>query len=245
MNNKFKKIVASLILLGVLITGLLAISASIVGFSVASSQIEEMYVRNTIGSEVVKVYSEMGSGSGFFLKSGSDNVIITNRHVCEIKSANNTLKVKNDNTKEMEVKVLHESMIADICILEGDGGSHGLTISESDISIGQKAYIVGHPAGQPLTVSSSIYIQNRLLSITYGVPTDIGNGIIIIAPVNITSDSTQFHGYSRGGSSGSVITNTFGEVVSVLYAGMPSDNMVTFGVTRLQLIEVLVEFNAK
>lgn len=245
MNSVFKKVLAVFALFTTLVVGLSLTITMVTAFSVASSQIEEYYVRNTIGSEVVKVYSEMGSGSGFFLKRNTGNIIITNRHVCEIKSANNTIKISSDFIKEKEVKVLHESLLADICILEGDGGSHGLTISEYDVSVGQKAYIVGHPAGQPLTVSSSTYIQNRLLSIMYGVPTDIGNGIILVISTPIASDSTQFHGYSRGGSSGSVITNIYGEVISVLYAGMPSDNMVTFGVTRSQLLSVIAEFNAK
>ncbi len=244
MSRKIKLAIASAVTLGLIVSALFASVAAITGASVLSSQIEEVYVRSSIGSEVVKVSGERGSGSGFYLKHKGKNIIITNRHVCGIKSKEGTLKVSDKIQKQRTVYVLHESMIADICILSGDEGSHGLTVSGEAPYVGQKLYTVGHPSGQAQTVSTAIFLNTVPISIAYPVPVTI-KGVPFYIMEYITRDSYQVHGYSRGGSSGSVISDIFGNVVSILYAGNTSDNMQTFGVTLPQIKEVLSEFDAR
>jgi len=229
--SRIKKLAITAIGIGfVAMTFLLTVTA-LTSLTVISSQVEEIYVRSTVGSEAVKVTGERGSGSGFYLKYKGKNIIVTNRHVCAIKSSEGNLKVSDEIQKQRTVYVLHESNLADICILSGDEKSHGLEISSSAVTSGQKVYIVGHPSGQAQTVSRAFFIQEIPITVMY--------------EELITSISSQFHGYSRGGSSGSVITDIFGEVIGVLYAGNPYDNMQTFGVTLEQLKNVLAEFDKK
>ena len=211
-------------------------------------------IREQVGSQVVTVYGKRGGGSGFFVKAPSGKVyILTNYHVCQLKDENNILQIKlpgQDRTIPKQVLEMYKTH--DLCLVESIEGFSGLNVA-NNVKVGETVAIVGHPRLFPLVVSKSQVIGEQEISLYYNKKLSMP---IVFNPNSFSIDkllqlkiysgrgdyvlrtlkSTQLIGYSRGGSSGSPIVNFDGEVVAVLFAGIISDNMVSYGVP-LRFIE--------
>ena len=204
--------------------------------AVNAPQLLENYAREKVGSEVVKIMGQNGSGSGFYFKYRNKNMVMTNGHVCVMKSPVGNIFVAKGKLKEVR-KVLFESKVADICFIEGDGKSHGLELAGS-VKIGDAVITAGHPSGQKLTVSYGSYIGEERVTVILPVEIDAVGGKIYV-PMRKDFEASQFHLYSRPGSSGSVITNMEGEIIGLLFAGSPYDNRQTFGMSLESIREAI------
>lgn len=247
MKNRLKKAGLSALKLGMKLTMLslvaLVVVSGLTAFNIMAPQIEEAYVRSTVGTEVVKVSSYRGSGTGFYVKYKNANLIMTNRHVCNISSNSGEMTIQGHYGVSTR-KVLFISKQADLCFLEGDGTSHGLEIAKDDFTAGEKTYIVGHPSGQKLTVSYGFFIGKETIRMVEVRPTKV-NGKTYNLPVYVPYITSQIHGYSRPGSSGSPITNVVGEVTAVLFAGNRGDNKATFAVPLSEIKIAFIQFSNK
>lgn len=219
-----------------------ALTVQVTGSSIIGNQLEETYVRSVVGENVVKVIGARGSGTGFYVKYGDSNLIMTNVHVCMLKSANNTLMILRykEDVKFIK-KVLFMSKTADICFLEGDSQREGLSVADSASKVGDKIYIAGHPYGQPLTVSYGFMIGEEQVNVVMEQETEI-NGQVFVIPVRRDFTAVQFHAYAKPGSSGSPITDIFGNVVSILFAGQGSDNFMTFGMPLQEINSAFLDY---
>lgn len=209
-------------------------------------------MRKYVGSAVVKITGQTptgrsSGGTGFSVTAPSGkSYILTNKHICGLRDAENRLTIKFPKFKRTYSKrVLEISTKHDLCLVESiPQFKRSLTVA-SRLSTGQGIYVVGHPKLYALTVAEGEYIEeasiNVRMSKSTGKPTTVINktqgGFSMI---NIkTFKSARFHVYSRGGNSGSPIVNFNGDLVSVLFAGNRMDVMETYGVPHRFVKEFL------
>lgn len=229
--------------LGLMTVVALLLTVGSVTVSFVMPQVVENYVRANVGTEVVKIVGVGGTGSGFYIKYKDKNLIVTNKHVCQLKTPDDQLWTI-DYGKDTKVvrKVLILSEEHDLCLLTGDENNHGLSVSDKQMEIGTKSYLVGHPTGQPLTVSYGTYIGDKTISMAVPTPVNTKYGIVYL-PFLTDFETNQFHQYARPGSSGSPITDIYGNVVAVLFAGINNDSFKSFGVPSRFLVNLIKKYD--
>jgi len=216
-------------------------------------------IREDVGSKVVTITRTegRGGGTGFFVTAPSGSTyILTNYHVCQLKDKDNMLNVKTqDGDRFIPKKVVEMYKDHDLCLIEPIIGYEGLDVSSDKPLDGSDIYVVGHPKLYPLVVSEGQYIGEKTIKIAYRntsayvMGNDFLSQILELLkqqmagyPSIIVKTYTTSHiiAYTRGGSSGSPIVNNDGEVVAVLFAGVPMDNHDSYGVP-LRYIERFLE----
>ena len=128
-----------------------------------------------VGSNVFKMTRlyHQGSGTGFLIKAKSGKTyIMTNNHVCNMEEGD-YLKAKHQfSGKTFVTKILHRSKRHDLCLLEKPKDLpiyvRGLRLA-NNVKTGDVMTVVGHPLGNPLTVSRGEVIGNVVIELILGV----------------------------------------------------------------------------
>lgn len=197
--------------------------------------LHKSFLRNVGESNSVKIVGMDGTGSGFHVKTKSGKVyILTNRHVCMMTGP---LKVEKYGTKSGKGtirKIVSISKKHDLCVLEALPEMEGIELGSSAKN-GESVYILGHPRGVALTVSSGEKIDD--LPIEIGEPlSEDGKckGEIVMSFFGnycvTKQDAVQFSNPTYPGNSGSPVVDKWGKLVSVVFAGSPSVENQGFGV---------------
>lgn len=213
-------------------------------------------IREDVGSKTVMLTNRGSGGTGFFVKAPSGlTYILTNAHICRLADSKGNINVTlATNFETIQRRVIQEFKHHDLCLVESVENFEGIVVSD-DVTVGESDYIVGHPKLFPLVVSPAQFIGNTVIQIYYGAsykfPVFKQSGLpeYKLFSKRLNPDgglkgvetllSSQFVGYSRGGNSGSAIVNINGELVSVLFAGNPSDNQETYAVPLAAIKEFL------
>lgn len=168
-------------------------------------------------------------GSSWQVKYKGKRVTITNNHVCSVvKRFNKDKKVEGKylTIGSLKRKILLNSPSHDICILEPMGNKYFSLAS--DIHIGEKVTIIGHPRGMDQSLS-----DGRIIGVGYGeMPWLPKAGVISFLK------STAL---SYPGNSGSPVVNRYGNVVGILFAGYPTDYVNINMIVPLDAIQSVLE----
>ncbi len=102
---------------------------------------------------VVSINTNIGSGSGFFVRT--NGYIVTNYHVIDGATA---ASVTDSNGKNYAVRIVGFAKKADIAVLHiNETGFKKLNFANSDgVKVGEKAIAVGSPSGLDYTVTQGI-----------------------------------------------------------------------------------------
>ena len=199
--------------------------------------------RDLVASSVVTIYGKTkggysSGGTGFSVNAPSGRTyIITNKHVCGLRDASGHITVKFPGLfRKYKRRIIEISSNHDLCLIESlPSFRRGLNVADEAV-IGETSYAVGHPKLYALTVSKGQFIEEAEINVvmsgakTPRVIDDIRSSQFSLLRNIIPFKASRFIMYSRGGNSGSPIVNSDGEVISVLFAGSPGDNMETYGV---------------
>lgn len=223
--------------LTVLVLGVLALVSQV-------PQLHRYFIREYVGSSVVKIYTARGGGgTGFHVQGASGSTyIMTNNHICLGASRAGRLKVINNKGMTSYHRVVKRSNKHDLCVIEALKGVRGLVLADNEMN-GQRAYLIGHPALRPLTLSKGELIGYKNINIIlgYNVPDKWcfgenlstskikdpflrmffkANKIHYICRVS-NLKSRMFNGIAYRGNSGSPVVNYLGNIIGVLFAGSP------------------------
>jgi len=205
---------------------------------------QDYYYYDYKGESIVKVVRTSNSnsgGTGFQIKAPSGKLyILTNKHVCQVKDHYGKVRVITSTGDEQLLKVVKEYADHDLCLIEPFPGLRPLGIAKN-IYTAEKVYLIGHPRLAPLTFERGYYRGNKEVTILYNVSKDNP----CLAPMQrimrcyLTYDSFSFNLISYSGNSGSPIIDVYGNVVSVLFAGVNSLANFTYGVPLIDIQEFL------
>lgn len=156
-------------------------------------------------------------GTGFYIQYRAKTFVVTNKHICEYGKLSGSIKLK-----EGRRKILHISKKHDLCLIESKR-NWGLNLAGRKALPLEKVILVGHPRGIPLTVR-----EGRI----------IGPHRVCFSPTNCL-DSQRISAMAYGGNSGSPVTNEYGRVIGVLFAGNPNYPSEPFIVPYKYLKELL------
>lgn len=192
-------------------------------------------LRYYLKDKVVKVVNPenyRNGGTGFYVKAPSGKTyIITNRHVCKL-AKNNTLVVVRGNNDPSFVhrKIVKISKRHDLCAVEARQYNSSLKVSDS-LYEGEKVHTLGHPTLQPITLSSGQFVGFMYIFLP----------VATILERKCKADEQQYFifcltkmsaneitAYVRGGSSGSPVVDSFGNLVGVVFAGNTKDPFQSF-----------------
>jgi S1-C subfamily serine protease len=178
--------------------------------------LQDKYYYEYKGSSIVKVLrvdNQNSGGTGFQIQAPSGlKYIMTNNHVCEIKDKFNQVIVESTEGIRHKLLVLHQYAEHDLCLLEPFPDMRPLRIAKN-IYMAERVYLIGHPRLAPLTFERGYYRGNMLINIGFEFYSTFSFNLI-----------------SYGGNSGSPIIDVYGNVVSVLFAGMRGAANFTYGV---------------
>lgn len=209
-------------------------------------------------------------GTGFFVKAKSGKTyVLTNKHVCE-GSENDIMYGKTKPSGNWKAfKILERAKGTDLCLLEVNQGNkkEGLTVAK-EFSYYEKLNVVGHPAlmeknqssgeifaQRPVYVAGGSLIRtqkqlNKCLSeeenVAYSYlqnkPFKRGDKLEMFDYGRCLSyiDSNISNIYVEGGSSGSSVTNSKGEVVGIVYGVDGTKNRNWAIIVKLQDIKALL-----
>ena len=208
-----------------------AIAFSIINFS----DFHHSYIRNKVGSKVVKIVNpNKGGGTGFHVKAKSGQTyILTNAHICEMSENGEPLQVTLEGSKQpMDRKIIFVSKKHDMCLMEAIPGVEGLSLA-NNVDIGDKITVVGHPNLRPLILSEGELIDkdSETQIVKYIIETEeqqnkcegkIATFMGFFGPVTVCLQADQAYqvaAITYPGNSGSPVVNKFGNVIGLLYAG--------------------------
>lgn len=198
------------------------------------------YVRDKVGSRVVKITNEKGNhgGTGVHVKvSSGKTYILTNDHVCEV-AKDGTLYVSTDySERPMPRKVIERADFTDLCLVEPIDNIEGLTLGQEP-NYGDLIRVVGHPKLMPITMTEGEILGEDIVNVFTGLSLEdctkpkykigqaggwfFGQQACFL---NIKSYLTTIH--ILPGSSGSPAVDFWGNIVGLAYAG---DNDINWGI---------------
>ena len=179
-------------------------------------EIHKIAERSTVLLETIDAKGNSGMGSGFIVH---DSRIATNHHVIEDMSSGFAKLV--GKPKKYRVKVLAFDKERDLAIVEATGiDAPALSLGDSDaVQVADKVYVMGNPHGLEGTFSSgeisAIRPPGAYLT-TF--PLSSGTSWDWRAPCKLL----QMTAPTSKGSSGGPVLNDKGEVIGIVFGGMPS-----------------------
>lgn len=166
---------------------------------------------------VVAIYTDTGSGSGFFLTS--DGVVATNFHI--LGDANDAVVVLQSGELVPVSSVLACDDIRDYCIAKiAAADTPFLLLGDSDaVRVGEPIVVLGNPLGLNFSVSTGI--------------------ISGIRDYEVAGPMLQFTAPISSGNSGGPVLNMFGEVLGMTQSSYTSSDVqnVNFAVPANALRE--------
>lgn len=122
------------------------------------------YLRS-LGKNVVLIHSIAGGGATGFVVTGKSGkkYIMTNGHVCTLEERGTLLG--NYRNEDSIVTVVKRYQMNDLCVLTPPkDASNGFRIAKN-YSLGQTAYVLGHPQLEPLSISVGELSDTIMISI--------------------------------------------------------------------------------
>ncbi len=171
----------------------------------------------TVNSTVTILTDNDHLGSGFFV---APNLIVTNFHVIR-NSSDVRIKLNNSGKFYRINGYVAVNKSDDLIILETDDiEGEKLQLSNRELTVGEKIYVIGSPDGLPATISDGIISNVRNF-------TD-NSYVQITAPIS-------------PGSSGGPVLNEYGEVIGVSVMYFKESQNVNFAVP-VQSLKTLLAF---
>lgn len=201
---------------------------------VFSGSIRDTYYRESVGDNVVRIYSmeKTGAGTGFHVKLKSGEIaILTNKHVCDMGNPKNKMVIIEKDGEEIPRRILERYPHHDLCLVEAITGHTGFIDIANSESEGEDLVIIGHPGARDLTLSHGENIGKKVIHLATQVEREEDcKGQIefsFFGPVCMEAfKSTSISAIAYGGNSGSPVINKYGNVIGVLFAGsqQPTDS---------------------
>jgi S1-C subfamily serine protease len=212
------------------ISKLIVVSFIVAAVSFMTPHIHNKYMFSVVGDSVVLLRNDFGGGTGFHLKFEGKTYLISNAHVCDAFVEEGFAIAEHGGTDHIvEVVALYDK--ADLCVLSPLEGATSLSLAGSNPKQGERVQTLGHPLGEPLTMSKgdiigmdNVEIHTPLLSeneFCSSEVTDIRGTmmwmftgiefICIELPLFVLSSNVNYPG-----NSGSPLVNDLGQVVGVL-----------------------------
>ena len=179
-------------------------------------EIHKITERSTVLLETIDAKGNSGMGSGFIVH---DNRIATNYHVIEDMSSGFAKLV--GKPKEYRVKVLVFDKERDLAIVKATGiDAPALSLGDSDtVQVADKVYVMGNPHRLEGTFSSGEISAIRPLGAYLTTfPLSGGTSWDWHAPCQLL----QMTAPTSKGSSGGPVLNESGEVIGIVFGGIPS-----------------------
>ena len=159
---------------------------------------------------------------------------MTNNHVCELKRISPTgIWIKMPNGSLVRAKILARYAKHDLCLIEHIEGISTLGLG-SDPRLGETNYAIGYPQLQPKTLTSGEYVGTAEVQVVMDEARTVEElhckgGVVDYSPwmgaVCIRSYMAFFTTTPiLGGSSGSPVVNSFGNLVGVAFAASAQGN---------------------
>ena len=241
--------------LGDVLTGVLATILLVSGLALVCIQAPSMHktwLKHSVGKSVYMIVKTdannkvLGGGTGFQVVAPSGaKYILTNAHVCEMYSGDDTAIVKMHDGRLLPRHIIEISSETDLCLIEGMPGVDGLKVAK-DANPGDTISVIGHPELMPLTLSQGEILAEEHVEFPYAMilpdetpdsdmppetmklaqchgakfhPADLNTffGTIKVCVVGLDADLTT--AVTFPGNSGSPAVDGTGHVEGVLFAG--------------------------
>lgn len=190
-------------------------------------------------------YVSYASGTGFSVKFDRTNnvsYIITNSHICDLKSKelirqipsrftyqnNHTTISEHDAPPSGYLYVLDQDVENDLCLMISDSYITPAKVAERNYNIKQmeKVRIVGAPNGiYPIIIDS--YVSNLISKRIINNESNSATPLILISSIIF------------GGQSGSPIFNGSGEVIGVIFVNLNNEQGPIYGAAGVHLEDLL------
>ena len=196
------------LLLSFMVGGLMLFYGTTVATALTPQEIGRISRGSTVLLEINDAKGNRSTGSGFVIH---DDKIATNYHVVE-DMLSGTARLA-EKAKKYRVKILVVDKMRDLAIVTATGiDAPALPLGNSDtVQQGDTVYVMGNPRGLVATLSPGIISAIRPTG-TYLTPLDWH------APCKLL----QMTAPTSKGSSGGPVLNESGEVIGIVFGGVPS-----------------------
>jgi S1-C subfamily serine protease len=181
---------------------------------------------------------ETTGGSGVILRSGvTTSVILTNAHVCEL-FVDGGVVTTTANTKHL-IHSLKISESHDLCLVKVRADLEVNTkVSKFPPAVGDEAYVSGHPTLLPQILQKGEFFDSLMIELLVDLrkctkaETEQNPFMCILFgfPIIKTYEAQLVSTMVEGGSSGSGVFDTWGQVVGVVFAKRGSGYSPAFAV---------------
>lgn len=227
---------------------LLSIATGLIGFISAAylviqaPQLHRLYLRYTVGSNVVKVVKTdimgnvQGGGTGFAIRGKSGHrYIMTNAHICQMYKGGKIATIQEQDGTMLDREIIQISDQTDLCLIEGVKNLRPLDLANFAY-VGQTVAVVGHPELMPLNISFGDILGEHPTDVILGMIPEtmsqsdcnhsnyriehVDSGMFGVLDLCIEEvNAYQTTATSMPGNSGSPVVNWRGQLIGVLFAG--------------------------
>lgn len=211
-------------------------------------------------SAMVSDSTQSRGGSGVIYKSGTESIVLTNKHVCNSLETGGFVWVVVDFPKSVNksypIKAFKTSNQHDLCaVLVAANLNVNTTLSSSPPKEYDMAFVSGHPALFPSITSQGYVVGDYEAELLLGyrecteaeLKKDPMACMIEGYPVTIKYKANLVSALISGGSSGSAVFSRDGEIIGLVFAGyggglsyalvVPWENLNTFVNDEIQTLK--------